>query len=118
MTFPVASGHRLGVEDVHIQERRNGIQWTYWIHLYDPDFSHDLILLSNTQQQMHEKIGTVADNSSNLVQRVHRGKSKAIKNNAAVSPMLITLEGDGLEDVTSFAYLGSIVDKESGLMPM
>ena len=38
-----------------------------------------------------------------------RGKSEVLKNNAAVSTISIILEGDGLEDVTSFTYLGSNV---------
>ena len=40
------------------------------------------------------------------------GKSNALKNIAAVSSTPITLEGDGLEDVASFIYLDSIVDKQ------
>ena len=63
----------------------------------------------------------VADNSARLSQKVHRGKSNALKvlqNNAAVSTTPTILEGDGLEDVTSFTNLGTIVDKQVGLMSM
>ena len=74
----------------------------------DPDFAY-LAFLSHTQRQMQEKTSTVADNSAHLGLKVHRGKSKALKNNASVSTTPITQAGDALENVTSFAYLGSIV---------
>ena len=63
---------------------------------------------------MQEKTSTVADNSALLGLKIHRGNSKVLKNNAAVSITPITLEEDGLEDVTSFYCLGSIVDKQGG----
>ena len=41
-------------------------------------------------------------------------RARSVKNNAAVSTTPITLEGDRLEDVSSFTYLGSLVDKQGG----
>ena len=73
-------------------QRRNGIQWTPWTHLDDLDFSDDLALISHTQRQMREKTNTAADNSARLGLRVHTGKSKVLKNNAAVSTEPTTLE--------------------------
>ena len=69
-------------------------------------------LSSQIPARDQEKTSTVADDSARLVPRTHRGKSKVLKDNAAVGTTPITLEGDGLEDVTSFTYLGSIVDKQ------
>ena len=66
---------------------------------------------------MQEKTSAVADNSARLGLKVHI-KIKILKNNAAVSTNPITFDGDALEDVTSFTYLGSIVDKQGGLTPM
>ena len=56
----------------------------------------------------------IADNTFRLGLRIYRGKSKVFKNNAAVSTSPTILQGDGLEDETSFTYLGSIVDKQGG----
>ena len=70
---------------------------------YPLDFVDDLALLSHTQGQMQEKTSTV-DNSARLGLKIHRGKSKVLKNNAAVSTTPITLEGDELKEVTSFTY--------------
>ena len=79
----------------------------------DLDFADDLALLSHTQQQMQEKTSIVAENSSRLGLNIHRGKSKVLKVNAtSTSP--ITLEGEALEEVDSFTYLGSIVDMQGG----
>ena len=40
------------------------------------------------------------------------GKSKVLKNSGAVNTTPITLDGDALEEMTSFTYLGTIVDKQ------
>ena len=61
---------------------------------------------------IHSNRCTFADNSACLSLKVHSGKSKVLKNNTAVSTTSITLEGDGLEDVTNITYLVSIVDKQ------
>ena len=93
-------------------QRGNRIQWTFWTLLDGLESADDLALLFHSQRQMQEKTSRVVDNSARLGLRVHRGKSKVLKNNTAVSTTPIILEGDGLEDVTGFTYLGSIVDKQ------
>ncbi|KAK7107318.1 hypothetical protein V1264_015265 [Littorina saxatilis] len=94
-------------------QKRNGIQWTLWTQLDDLDFADDLALLSHTQQQMQEKTGIVADNSASLGLHINRGKSKVFKTNAPNNTP-ITVEGSALEEVDSFTYLGSILDKQGG----
>ncbi|XP_076451319.1 uncharacterized protein LOC143287222 [Babylonia areolata] len=77
-------------------QRQNGIQWTLWKQLEDLDFADDLALLSHSQQQMQKKT----------------------KHPCGILSMLgtapITLDGEALEDVESFPYLGSIVNKQGG----
>ena len=94
-------------------QKRNGIQWTPWTQLDDLDFADDLALLSHTQHQMQEKTNIVSATSTRLGLTIHRGKSKVLKINTANSTP-ITLEGEALEEVESFTYLGSIVDKLGG----
>jgi hypothetical protein len=92
---------------------RNGIQWTLGSQLDDLDFADDLALLLHTQQQMQEKTNIVAVTSSRLGLNIHKGKSRVLKVNATnTSP--ITLEGEALEQVDSFTYLGSILDTQGG----
>lgn len=94
-------------------QKRNGIQWTPWTQLDDLDFADDLELLSHTQQQMQEKTNIIATHSANLGLIIHKGKSKILKvNNNNTAP--IRLEGEALEKVESFTYLGSVVDKWGG----
>ncbi|KAJ8359589.1 hypothetical protein SKAU_G00161140 [Synaphobranchus kaupii] len=94
-------------------QKRNGIQWTLWTQLDDLDFADDLALLSHTQQQMQEKTNTVAVNSVRLSLNIHKGKRKVLKvNTDNVTPIM--LEGDVLEEVESFTYVSSIVDKLGG----
>ncbi|VDP69164.1 unnamed protein product [Schistosoma mattheei] len=44
---------------------------------------------------------------------IHKGKSKILRyNTACTNP--ITIDGEDLEDVKSFTYLGSIIDEHVG----
>nr|KAG5697480.1 hypothetical protein BaRGS_029371 [Batillaria attramentaria] len=58
---------------------------------------------------MQEKTSMTAENSARLVLNIHKGKTKVLKINAAAM-----LEGEALEEVENFTYLGSIVDKRGG----
>ncbi|VDO93089.1 unnamed protein product [Schistosoma curassoni] len=83
------------------------------MELEDIEFSDDLALLSHTQQQMQEKTTSVAVASAALGLNIHKGKSKILRyNTACTNP--ITLDGEDLEDVKTFTYLGSIVDEHGG----
>ena len=95
------------------QEKRNGIQWTLWDQLEDLDFADDLALLSHTQQQMQEKTSIVAATSARIGLNIHKGKSKVLKVNAT-NAAPIMLEDEAIEEVDSFIYLGSTVDKQGG----
>ncbi|VDO97971.1 unnamed protein product [Schistosoma margrebowiei] len=94
-------------------EGKHGIQWTSRMQLDDLDFADDLALLSRTQQQMQEKTTSVAAASAATGLNIHKGKSKVIRyNTACTSP--ITIDGEDLEDVKTFTYLDSIIDKHGG----
>lgn len=95
------------------KQRRNGIQWTLWKQLDDLDFADDLALLSHNQQQMQDKTTVLADTSTQVGLHIHKGKTKVMKiNTAATEP--VTLDGQALEEVDSFTYLGSIIDNQGG----
>ncbi|KAK7103530.1 hypothetical protein V1264_018408 [Littorina saxatilis] len=70
---------------------------------------------------MQEKTSTVANNSARFGQfglNIRKGKSKVLRTNATANTTPITLDGEALQEVDNFTYLGSIVDKlmlESGL---
>ncbi|CAH8605695.1 unnamed protein product [Schistosoma haematobium] len=94
-------------------EGKHGIQWTSRMQLDDLDFSDDLALLSKTQQQMQEKTNSVAAASAAVGLNIRKGKSKILRyNTTCTNP--VTIDGEDLEDVKTFTYLGSIVDEQGG----
>ena len=94
-------------------DRKNGIQWTLWSQLDDLDFADDLALLSHSQQQMQEKSSLLLNVSSQVGLNIHRGKTKVLKINTN-SKEPVRLNGEALEEVDSFTYLGSIVNTQGG----
>ncbi|VDP30684.1 unnamed protein product [Schistosoma margrebowiei] len=94
-------------------EGKHGIQWRSRMQLNDLDFADDLALLSQTQQQMQEKTDSVAAASAAVGLHIHKGKSKVLRYNTACTDP-ITIDGEDLEDVKTFTYLGSIIDEHSG----
>ncbi|VDO78714.1 unnamed protein product [Schistosoma margrebowiei] len=81
--------------------------------LDDLDFADDLALLSHTQQQIQEKTTSVAAASAAVGLNIHKGKSKILRHNTACNNP-ITIDGQDLEDVKTFTYLGSIIDEHGG----
>ncbi|CAH8523239.1 unnamed protein product [Schistosoma haematobium] len=94
-------------------EGKHGIQWTAQNQLDDLDFADDLALLSRTREQIQIKTANVAAVSASVGLSIHKGKTKVLKFKAENSNP-ITLDGETLEDVESFTYLGSIVDRHGG----
>ncbi|VDP66889.1 unnamed protein product [Schistosoma curassoni] len=94
-------------------EGKHGIQWTSQNQLKDLDFADHLALLSHTHDQMQIKTASVAAVSASIGLNIHKRKTKVLKFNTENSnPM--TLDGQTLEDVESFTYMGSIIDEQGG----
>ncbi|VDO78322.1 unnamed protein product [Schistosoma margrebowiei] len=94
-------------------EGKHGIQWTAQNQLDDLDLADDLTLLSHTHEQIKIKTTSVAAVSASVGFNIHKGKTKVRKFKEENSN-LITLDGETLEDVESFTYLGSIIDEQGG----
>ncbi|VDP78788.1 unnamed protein product [Schistosoma mattheei] len=90
-------------------EGKHDIQWTAQNQLDILDFIDDLVLLSHTHEQMQIKTDSVAAVSASVGLGIH----KVLKYNSENSNP-ITLDGETLEDVESFTYLGSIIDEQVG----
>ncbi|XP_078357393.1 uncharacterized protein LOC144642296 [Oculina patagonica] len=93
--------------------KKNGIQWTPWTQLEDLDFADDLALLSHNHDQMQGKTTGLAATSERAGLKINRGKSKVMRINT-INENPITVEGEQLEEVDSFTYLGSVIDKGGG----
>ncbi|VDP25047.1 unnamed protein product [Schistosoma mattheei] len=83
------------------------------MHLDNLHFAEDLALLLHTQQRMQEKTTSVEPASAALGLKIYKGKSKILQYNKA-SNNTITIDGEALEDVKTFTYLGSIIDVHGG----
>ncbi|VDP45795.1 unnamed protein product [Schistosoma margrebowiei] len=94
-------------------EGKHGTQWTAQNQLDDLDFLDDLALLSRTHEQMQMKTASVAAVSASVGLSIHKGKTKVLKFRAKNNNP-ITLDGETLEDVESFTYLGNIIDEQGG----
>ncbi|VDO78084.1 unnamed protein product [Schistosoma margrebowiei] len=94
-------------------EGKHGIQWTARNQLDDLDFADDLALLPRTHEQMQMKTASVAAVSASAGLSIHKGKTKVLKFKAENNNP-ITLDGETLENVESFTYLGSIIDEQGG----
>ncbi|VDP83103.1 unnamed protein product [Schistosoma mattheei] len=80
------------------------------MQLDDLEFADDLALLTHTQQQMQDKTTSVVAVLAAVDLNIHNGKSKILRyNTACTNP--ITLDGEDLEDVKTFTYLGSFIDE-------
>ena len=93
--------------------RRNGIQWTPWTQLEDLDFADDLALLSHTHDQMQGKTSSLDILSKSVGLKIHPGKSKILKTSPDQKEN-VKIEEQVLEEVDSFCYLGSIIDRNGG----
>ncbi|VDP61389.1 unnamed protein product [Schistosoma curassoni] len=80
------------------------------MQLDDLDFADDLALLLHTRQQMQEKTTSVAAASAAVGLNIHKEKSKILRYNT-VCTNRTTIDGEDLEDVKTFTYLGSIIDE-------
>ncbi|VDP37409.1 unnamed protein product [Schistosoma margrebowiei] len=97
-------------------EGKHGIQWTAQNQLDDLDFADGLVLLSHTHEQMQIKTASVALVSASVDLRIHNGKTKVLKFKAKNSNP-ITRDGETLEEVESFTYVGSIIDETPPRVP-
>jgi hypothetical protein len=90
-----------------------GIQWTLTRKLEDLDFADDISLLSHR----HEDIQTKADNLHSVAGstglEISITKTKNMRVNATQETP-VSINGQPVEDVDRFTYLGSIVSKTGG----
>ncbi|VDP49706.1 unnamed protein product [Schistosoma margrebowiei] len=94
-------------------EGKHGIQWTSMKQLDDLDSADDLAFLSQARQQMQEKTTSVSATSAAISLNKQKRKSNILRyNTACTNP--ITIDGEDLEDVKTFTYLGSIIDEQGG----
>ncbi|VDP43315.1 unnamed protein product [Schistosoma curassoni] len=79
--------------------------------LDDLDFADDLARPYNTHEQMKIKTASIAAVSASVGLNIHKGKIKIFKYDTE-NTNSITPNGETLEDVEPFTYMGSIIDEQ------
>ena len=92
--------------------RSRGIQWTIFSHLQDLDFADDIAILSSTPTHLQEKSDDLTTNAKRKELIISRKKSKIMCVNSDASRS-INIEGEPLEHIEEFTYLGSVISKDN-----
>ena len=80
--------------------------------LDDLDFADDLAVMSHSHWQMQDKTTYLAQISAQVGLKINKKKTKILRLNTCERPIMH--EGEGLEEVESVKYLGSVVDTRGG----
>ena len=93
-------------------DKPRGIQWNLFSHLEDLDFADDLTILSTNCSNMQEtaRLETYAKQTG---LHINTAKTQVMYVNATPTAP-ITANGDPLEFVDEFTYLGSLISKDNG----
>lgn len=90
-----------------------GIQWTFTKQLEDLDFADDIALLSHTHPQIQEKTQCLDHTAKQTGLHININKTKNMRINNR-SEARVMLDDQAIEEVDSFTYLGSVVNKTGG----
>ena len=85
-----------------------GIRWRFTEKLEDLDFADDLGLLSSTRKQLQLKNERLSNARKGTGLKINITKTKVMRFNTASEEKVI-VNGEELEDVDSFVYLGAKV---------
>ena len=120
--FPVESGVRQGciispilflvaidwIMRKTTSDKPRGIQWTLLSHLESLDFADDLAVLSTTYRHLQEKTNRLSCFAKQTGLNISITKAKTLFINTSTTEPILA-DGEPLEKVDEFTYLGSIV---------
>ena len=93
--------------------QKNGIRWRLTSTLDDLDYAGDIALLSSTHSQLQNKTTRVNDLAKYVGLHINTSKTQVMKLNSKNNNPLI-IEGNTIEEVEEFTYLGSKISKTGG----
>ena len=96
-----------------LQERNTGISWKFATKLQDLDFADDITLLSPTKQHIPTKTDKLAHEAERVGLKVNVDKCKLLRINSRNNDV-VEVNGQEIEDVDRFVYLGATVSKGGG----
>nr|XP_034311369.1 uncharacterized protein LOC117684225 [Crassostrea gigas] len=95
------------------RDQNNGIRWKMENKLDDLDYADDLCLISSTHQHIQEKATKLHTTPRSLGLNINLKKTKIMRINARNNSS-VQVNGEPLEDVDTFTYLGSIITTSGG----
>ena len=127
--FPVKSGVRQGcilspilfnitldyIMRQTTQNVRHGIQWTMFSQLEDLDYADDIALLSTNARHMQQKANVLNENAKKVGLHINMKKTKVMYLNLTEPHPQIMIDGEELEAVDDFTYLGSNISAENSV---
>ena len=96
-----------------LEEGNTGIRWRFTKKSEDLDFADDLALLSSTRRQLQLKNDHLFNASQGTGLKINIAKAKVMRFNV-VNDEKVVVNGEELEDVDSFVYLGAKVTTSGG----
>ena len=96
-----------------VENNNNGIRWNFTTVLEDTDFADDLALLSSKRTHIQKKVDRLNKHSKAIGIKTSIKKTKLMRYNAKDQNSIL-INGKDVEDVDSFTYLSSIVNKTEG----
>ena len=96
-----------------VRDEGTGLRWKFTSKLEDLDFADDVALISSTQRHVQLKTDRLVESAERTGLRVNVGKCNVMRVNARNNEA-ITVNGQALEDVEKFVYLGATVCKQGG----
>ena len=91
----------------------NGIRWKFTTKLDDLDYADDIALISSTKEQLQQKTNRLTTNSKHTGLKANTDKCKILRMNARSNDNII-MNGEPVEDIDRFQYLGAYVSTTGG----
>ena len=95
-------------------DKRRGIRWNFTTVLEDLEVADDIALLSSRLNDLHEKTGRQTEEAARVGLKLNARNCKTLRPEYASNRERIPVNGEEVEDVGEFPYLGATVDKEGG----
>ena len=93
---------------------KRGIQWTLWSneHLEDLDFADDIAFLAKNRTDMQSKIDALTASARKVGLNINHGKTKSMT--IGTTQASFSVNGNVVECVDKFTYLGSVITPDGG----
>ena len=98
-----------------VRNGETGIRWKLTSKLDDLDFADDLALIASTKQHIQLKTGRPCRVAQRVGLKVNSQKTKVMRINSRYDDR-IYIDGEEVEDVDKFVYLGATLTKSGGGM--